>query len=125
MKNIIKKSLQQLLADRLLFAVLILLLLVSIISSIIVGLSIHFSELQLVSHYSAYGVTHLYRDQWFYLIVFVAFELVTAILHIIISIKLLLVKDRSIAIMFAWIGVGVVLFGLIVALSILNVWKPL
>lgn len=125
MKKIIKKSLKKLIADRYLFVILMFLLLTALVSSLVVGLSVHSSELQLVSHYSAYGITHFYRDQWFYLLVFVLFEMIVAILHIIISIKLLVVKDRSIAIMFAWIGVGVVLMGLIIALRVLNVWTPL
>jgi hypothetical protein len=100
-------------------------LMLSVVAAIVIGLSIHSSELQLVSHYSAFGITHLYRDQWFYLSVFVVFEIVVAILHSIISIKLLIAKGRSLAVLFAWSGVGVVLLGWITAVAVLNVWTPL
>lgn len=125
MKNIIKKSLKQLLTDRYLLIVLVLFILVAIINSIIISLSIHTSELQLVSHYSAYGITHFYRDQWFYLVTFVLFQVIISILGVIICIKLFIVKDRSIAIMFAWVGIGTLIVGLITALHVLNVWTPL
>jgi hypothetical protein len=124
MKTIIKESLKKLFEDKYLFILSIVMLLTSIIFAIIISASVHPSELQLVSHYSAYGVTHLYRDQWFYLYSFVVFDIVVALLHILISIKLLIVKGHSFAITYAWIGMGVLVIGLITALSVLNIWKP-
>ena len=125
MKTIIKESLKTLFEDKPVLVLLSFLIFLSIIFSIIISVSINSSELQLVSHYSAYGITHLYRDQWFYLIVFVLFEIVVATLHSLISIKLLVTKGRSLAIMFAWFGIGILFFGLITAEAVLNVWNPL
>ena len=99
--------------------------LLSLILATIIGFSVHSSELQLVSHYSAYGVMHLYRDQWFYLISFVFFGLIVALLHSIISIKMLVISDRFLALMFAWLGIGVIIIGFIIAFAVLNVWTPL
>lgn len=104
---------------------LLLLLVSSVISAISIGLLIHPSELQLVSHYSAFGIIHLYRDQWFYLLVFVLFVLVVAVLHIIMSIKIMLIKGHSIGVMFAWLGIGIMVMGWAVVASILNIWTPL
>lgn len=125
MNTIIKESFKQLIADKYLFVVLLLLVILSLVAATVIGLSIHPSELQLVSHYSAFGVTNLYRDQWFYLFVFVVYELVVAALHTVISVKLLVTKGHSIAILFAWLGVGLVAMGWITALAVLNVWKPI
>ncbi len=125
MKKIIKESITKLVSDRYLFFLLIVLVLLAIIASVAIGLSIHTSELQLVSHYSAFGITHLYRDQWFYLLVFVFFELIVATLHTIISIKLLNTTGRSIAVLFAWTGIGIVLLGWATAIAVINVWIPL
>ena len=125
MKEIITKSLKELVADRYLLVLVSFLLLLSLIATISIGLSIKPSELQLVSHYSAFGITHLYRDQWFYLFVFVIFELIVAIIHSIVAVKLLVVKGRPLAIMFTWLGVGIVIMGWITSLAVLNVWIPL
>jgi hypothetical protein len=125
MKEIIKESFKQLIADRYLLTLLAGMMLLAIVLAIIIGLSIHPSELQLVSRYSTFGVTHFYRDQWFYLFVFVAFEIVVALLHTIISIKLLIVKGHPLAIVFAWFGVGTILLGWVAAFAVLNVWTPL
>ena len=125
MKEIITKSLKKLISDRYLLVLISAMLLITLILSVIIGFSIHPSELQLVSHYSAFGVTHLYRDQWFYLYVFVVFGLIVSLLHSVIAIKMLVVKDHSIAVMFAWLGIGIIFLGWITAMAILNVWIPL
>jgi hypothetical protein len=82
------------------------------------------SELQLVTHYTAYGVTHLYRDQWFYLLGFAGFGILVALLHISLAIKLYITKGHPLAIMFAWLGIGILIFAWITAFSIINVWSP-
>ena len=125
MKQIILQSFKKLISDRYLFTLIVLMLLLSLVCAVNLGLSIKPSELQLVSHYSAFGVTHLYRDQWFYLLVFIAFSLVVSLLHGIISVKLLIARDHTIAVIFAWIGVGIILLGWATALAVLNVWTPL
>ena len=120
MKETIKKSLKILIADRYLLAIISFMIILAIGLSIFIGLSIHPSDRQLVSHYSAFGITHFYFDQWFYLLTFVAFEVVVAVLHSIISFKLLITKGRSLAVMNAWFGVGIILMGFVVMLTILR-----
>ena len=120
MKKIIKNSLKQLVADRYLLLMVALMFLLALVASVIIGLSIHSSERQLVSHYSAFGITHFYFDKWYYAFVFVAFELFAAGLHSIVSVKLLLTKGHPMAIMFAWIGVSIILVGYATASTILG-----
>ena len=122
MKTIIKESLQRLVADRSILILLSSMILLALIFTVIVGVSIQPSELQLISHYSSFGTKRIYTDQWFYLIVFALFELAVATLHSIITTKLLLVKGRSIAMMYAWIGVGVIILGFATALRVITVW---
>ena len=125
MKEIILKSLKELIADRYLLILLSSMVVLSLVMAIILGMSIRPSELQLVSHYSSFGITHLYRNQWFYLFVFVIFELVVAIMHSAISIKLLIIKGRPLAIIFAWFGIAILFLGWRTAMAVLNVWTPL
>lgn len=125
MKNTIKELFQKLVSDRYLLFILSLSMVLFVIFSVSISLSIQPSELQLVSHYSAYGITHLYRDQWFYLLVFVFFQLVVFLMHLFIAIKLLTVKGREFAIAFAWLGIFIMIIGLITAQSVINVWTPL
>jgi hypothetical protein len=124
MKEILKESFKRLVADRYLFLLLTFLILLAITFSIIIAFSIHPSELQLVSHFSAFGVTRWYRDQWFYLFVFSAFELIVAGLHSVISVKLLITKGRPLAVMFAWYGIAIEVLGLVTAISVIKSWMP-
>jgi hypothetical protein len=120
MKTFIKELSKKLVADRYLLVLLVILVILAVTYSIIIGLSIHSSERQLISHYSAFGITHFYFDQWFYSFAFLAFELIAAALHVAISIKLLNEKGRSFAILFAWLGIAVVTIGYVTAATILG-----
>lgn len=125
MKKVIQQSLQLLITDRYLLVLCSSLLLLAVGFATFVGFSVHPSEIQLVSHYSAFGVTHLYRDQWYYLLTFGAFGLFVALIHIILAIKLFMVKGHSLAIMFVWLGVAVVLLAWVTTSAVINVWTPL
>lgn len=125
MKEITKDSLKKLYADRYLLALVICMILLAISCVIIIGLNVHPRDLQLPSRYSAYGITHFYTSQWFYLLVFVIFGLISAAFHSAIAVKLLITKGHSLAIVYAWSGLGIIILGLITALSVLNVQKIL
>lgn len=120
MKTTIIQSFKELVADRYLLVLLSALIILALSFAIVIGLSIHPSERQLISHYSAFGITHFYFDQWFYLFTFMFFGIAVAVLHVIIAIKLLLIKGHSIAIMFAWFGIGIILFGWITSSTLLS-----
>ena len=122
-KEVIVKSLKSLVEDRYLLILVSTLFLLTIIFAITTSLSIQQSEIQLVSHYSSFGITHFYRDQWFYLISFVLSGIIFAILHIIVAIKLLVVKNRLFAIMFTWLGIGIIVLGCwTTAMTVINIW---
>lgn len=125
MKTSFVQSLKELFTNRYLTVLSGVLLALSISLLIYIIATVRPSDLQLVTHYSAFGVTHLYRDQWFYLLSFGGFAVLVAFFHIALSIKLYITKGHPLAIMFAWMGIGILLFAWIVALSIINVWSPI
>ncbi len=124
LKTTIKESFKELLTNRYLTILSGLTVLLMISFVIYIFLSVHPSELQLVTHYTAYGVTHLYRDQWFYLLTFALFGLIVAAFHVIVAIKIYITKGHPLAIMFAWLGVAIIIFAGITSFSIINVWSP-
>jgi ABC-type enterochelin transport system permease subunit len=124
MKQKIKESLTQLISDRYLVILLSGMLLFAIISAIVIGFSIRPSEIQLVSHYTSFGISHYYRDQWYYLFTFVGFVIVVFLIHFALSIKMLVLRGHSAALMFAWSGVGIIALCLVMALSLINSWNP-
>jgi hypothetical protein len=124
MLNTIKQSFKELFTNRYLtvLAVVTVLLMIAFVAYILI--TVRPSELQLVTHYTAYGVTHLYRTQWFYLLTFGLFAILVAFFHISMAIKLYVTKGHPLAIMVAWVGIGVLVFAWITAASIINVWSP-
>lgn len=119
------QPIKELLTNRYLTVLSIIIVLLTTAFIIYIALRVHPSDLQLVTHYSAFGVTHLYRDQWFYLFSFIGFALVSAFLHIALTIKLYITKGHPLAVMCAWLGIGVIIFAWVTAISIINVWSPI
>jgi len=124
LKTTLIQSVKELVTNRYLTVLSIIIVLLATSLVIYISVKVHPSDLQLVTHYTAFGVTHLYRDQWFYLLSFIGFAILAAFLHIAIAIKLYLTKGHPLAIAFAWLGIGVLIFAWVTAMSIINVWSP-
>jgi hypothetical protein len=120
----IKQSFKELITNRYLTVLTIVTLVLMVAYVAYILITVRPSELQLVTHYSAYGVTHLYRDQWFYLLGFAAFGIMVAFLHIAIALKMYITKGHPLAIMFAWLGIGIIVLAWVTSFSIINVWSP-
>jgi hypothetical protein len=121
MKNTIVTSYKELITNRYLTTLSIIIVLLAFGFVLYILFAVRPSELQQVTHYTAFGVTHLYRDQWFYLLSFAGFAVLTAFMHITIAIKLYITKGHPLAIMFAWLGVGILIFGWLTSLWLINI----
>jgi hypothetical protein len=121
----IKEAAKELFTNRYLTTLSIITVVLAIALVIYVALAVRPSELQLVTHYSVFGITHLYRDQWFYLLSFAVLAVLVAMIHIALAVKLYIHKGHSIALIFAWLGIAIILFAWVTASSIINVWSPL
>jgi hypothetical protein len=104
MKKQLVTSAQTILKDRLLSGLLAAFLLMCLVVILYLAFTIHQSELQVVVHYTSFGTTNFYRDKWYYLLSFVVFVLVMAIVHSVIAFKLLEKKGRDLAIAFVWLS---------------------
>lgn len=85
----------------LLWAALIILAVIVIVGG---AFTIRPSELQVPTRYSAFGITNFYRDKWYYALGFLAFAVVVAVMHVLISLKLYSVKGRRLAVAFLWLS---------------------
>ena len=121
----IKQSFKELITNRYLTVLAIVTVVLMLLFVAYILIAVRPSELQLVTHYTAYGVTHLYRDQWFYLLSFGLFAVIVAFLHISIAIKMYVTKGHPLAIMFAWFGIGIIVLAWVTSYSIINVWSPI
>jgi len=121
LKNSIITSYKELITNRYLTTLSIIIVLLALAFVIYILFAVRPSELQQVTHYTAFGVTHLYRDQWFYLLSFAGFAVLVAFLHIAIAIKIYITKGHPLAIMFAWLGIGVLIFGWLTSLWLIKI----
>ena len=108
MKKRIISSLQALAADRYLLSILALFVLSCLVLVVFLGFAIHPSERQVATRYTSFGTTNFYRDKWYYMLSFIGFTVLMAIVHLLLIFKILREKGRDFAIAFAWLGVIIV-----------------
>ena len=84
----------------------------AVVGVIYMIIGLHASDLKVVTHYSAFGLTHFYRDQWLYYLNFIVLVVSVAILGIVLGSKL--AKERpQLALLYVWLSVIVICFVLI------------
>ncbi len=121
MKSSITQLFKEISSDRQFIIVLILLGFSGLIFSVYVALNLHPSELQVVTHYTAFGSTNFYRDKWYYFIGFVVFGILNAILYGALACKIYRHKGRELAIPFAWLGIVTIIIALATMYQVLKV----
>ena len=80
---------------------------ICLVITILLVFRIHPSDLNTQVRYSAFGVTHIYSNAWYYLLPVVLFSLTTLVLHSLITIKLFNETNQYIARLFIWVTIAV------------------
>lgn len=120
MRETFKTAVKLILADRAVATMLLFLAVLSIIYSLYVGFSLRPGDLQVAVHYTSYGETNYYREQWYYLISFVLFGAMVLVAHSLIAMKLYVLQRRQLAITFIWFSYLLLIVAWIVARSVLG-----
>lgn len=121
MKTNFITSLKLILSDRLVTVMLVLFILACLAYCIYVGVSLRPSDLQVAVRYTVFGGTSFYSEKWYYLISFIVFGLILAVIHSILVVKLYVQERRQIAILFAWFSFLLLLIAWIITHSVLRV----
>lgn len=121
MKSDFITYLKQVLADRVMATVVGAVILVSVGYCIYVGVSLHPSQLQVAVHYTAFGETFYYRDQWYYLLSFILFGALFGIAHSVLIVKLFTMNMREVALMFGYFSLFALLIIIIITHSVLGI----
>ena len=119
MKTNILDSIKLILADRLMTVLAGVFVLACLAYCIYVGASLTPSDLQVAVHYTAFGETNFYRDKWYYLITFIVFGLLLAVMHTALIVKLYVQGRRQIALLFTLLSM------LILAIAWFMTWSVL
>ena len=121
MKQTIETLVKRIVADRPFMALLVFFLIACFAYCFYVSLSIHPSDLQLAVHYTAFGETGYYREKWYYLLSFIFFGLVMAVVHTMIAAKLYQEDRRQFAVGFMWLSLIFLVIAWILTWSILKI----
>lgn len=121
MKLNLINSIKPILADRLMAVLMILFILICLAYCIYVGVSLRPSDLQVAVHYSAYGETSFYRDKWYYLITFIAFAILQAVMHTALIVKIYLQGRRQLALLFTWLSLLLIIITWFMTWAVLKV----
>ena len=72
-------------------------------------------------HYTAYGETNFYREKWYYLLSFIGFGLIVAIINTTIAVKFYVLERRQLALFFIWLSLLLLLIGWVLTAAVLRV----
>ena len=88
---------------------------------VVAAFNIRPNELQVPLRYSAFGITNIYREQWYYEFAFVGFAIVTAVCAYAIALKMFATKSAEFATYFLWLASIVMAIILVMIVAIFRV----
>jgi hypothetical protein len=116
-----KALFKQVFADRGFLAAWLVSLIVFVAIAILCIFEIRPSDLQVPIRYTAFGITNIYRAQWYSELAFAGFALLVMGLHTVIAVRLYSIKNRDIARGFMWLTAIVLAIAFLIFLAIFRV----
>ncbi len=121
MKDILKATAREVLADRKLLIFCVAILTGGLIYMAYVALSLSPSDLQLATRYTSFGETQFYRNKWYYLLSFVGLGVVYIVMHIGMVAKLYMTGMRDLAYALGWFSLLILLLMFVYTSSVLGI----
>jgi hypothetical protein len=117
----VKDTFLQAIKSRTFVALWVLILVQVIILTILVAVSVHPRQLQIPVRFDAFAPEQYFRDQWFYIFNFLIYGIVVFFTNTLISLKILDVKGRHLALGFLWLTIAILLIATVLIAAILRV----
>ena len=121
MKQITRSDIKTVITDRWWAGLVVANVIVCIIAVIIIAVSIEPRETQVITRYSSFGITGFYRSYWYYLYSYVALVLIMAVGHSAVSLKLMHMNRRDLALALLWSSLAFIVIAVLFALSITRI----
>ena len=121
MKQITKSDIKTAITDRWWSGLVVANVIVCIIAVITIAVSIEPRETQVITRYSSFGITGFYRSYWYYLYSYVALVLIMAVGHSAVSLKLMHMNRRDLALALLWSSLAFIVIAVLFALSITRI----
>ncbi|HET8690063.1 MAG TPA: hypothetical protein VFL81_01355 [Candidatus Saccharimonadales bacterium] len=99
-----RQTFQEVYKDRSFIIVSLLMLLLVLAAIVLTAYFVRPSDFQLPNRYSAFGVTNIYRGNWYYAFNFLGLSVLIAIVNSFVSLKLYASKGRRLALSYLWLS---------------------
>lgn len=119
-KESLKTTLKETLSDRPYMALIGLVGGTGILYCLIVALSVRASDVMVYVRYTAFGEAHFYKDHWQYLLSFIAYGFIVAVVHIALMVKLRDIGRRQTGLFVGWVGFAILLIALAYTLAVIG-----
>ena len=121
MKQRTQSLLHSIIGDGWLTGLTIVNILVMIIVIVAIAVMIEPRETQVITQYSAFGITGFYLGYWYNLWSYVAFEIILVVGNGLLSAKLAQLNRRDLSLALLWLTIGLSVVVLLIARSIIKV----
>ncbi len=121
MKQRTQSLLHSIIGDGWLTGLTIVNILVMIIVIVAIAVMIEPRETQVITQYSAFGITGFYLGYWYNLWSYVAFEIILVVGNGLLSAKLAQLNRRDLSLALLWLTIGLSVVTLLIARSIIKV----
>lgn len=116
-----KIAFKQAFADRGFLAAWLVSLLMFVAIAVLCIVEIRPSDLQVPIRYTAFGITNIYRAQWYAELAFAAFGAIVMVVHTFIAVRLYTLKNRDIARGMMWLTAIMLAIAFLIFLAIFRV----
>ena len=121
MKQRTQSLLHSIIGDGWLTGLTIVNILVMIIVIVAIAVMIEPRETQVITQYSAFGITGFYLGYWYNLWSYVAFEIILVVGNGLLSAKLAQLNRRDLSLALLWLTIGLSVVALLIARSIIKI----
>ena len=121
MKQRTQSLLHSIISDGWLTGLTIVNILVMIIVIVAIAVMIEPRETQVITQYSAFGITGFYLGYWYNLWSYVAFEIILVVGNSLLSAKLAQLNRRDLSLALLWLTIGLSVVALLIARSIIKI----
>lgn len=121
MKQRTQSLLHSIIGDGWLTGLTIVNILVMIIVIVAIAVMIEPRETQVITQYSAFGITGFYLGYWYNLWSYVAFEIILVVGNGLLSAKLAQLNRRDLSLALLWLTIGLSVVVLLIARSIIKI----
>ncbi len=119
-KDAVQQAIKQVLGNRPLVLLMVLMAVIGFIYSIAVAIHIHPSDVTVYTRYTAFGEAHFYKSHWQYLITFVLFGPLVVITHTALMVKLFAIERRQTALLVGWVGIAILIVAFVYTMAIMG-----